>query len=263
MPTTAPVDVQKLEKLLGSPIYWGPIDWYAQTGSTNDDLAAAARQGAPTGMVLISEHQIGGHGRFDRIWQDVPGTSVATSVIVAPHPLPPQWGWLSLLVGVAVREAIQDYTGAAAGRVTLKWPNDVLIDEHKVCGILSERVGHRAVLGWGINVSMAADELPVPTATSLMLAGLPHDKTELMAAVLNRLDYWFNIWQSRGEIRAEYAQACATIGRRVSVHLDFESPNEHSITGMAIGVDQMGALIVEDDNGSCQTLSAGDVVHLR
>ncbi|WP_271290811.1 biotin--[acetyl-CoA-carboxylase] ligase [Propionibacterium freudenreichii] len=263
MPTTAPVDPVELEQLLGKNSYWGPIQWRPETGSTNDDLVALAKKGAATGLVVMSEHQVGGRARFDRVWQDTAGTSVATSVLVAPTPPPLQWGWLSLLVGVAVREGVENYTGAVPGRVTLKWPNDVLLDDRKICGILSERVGDRAVLGWGLNVSMSQEELPVPTGTSLLLAGLPHAKTPLMAAVLQALDHWFAVWQRRGEIREEYARVCATIGRRVTVHLDFEHPDRGSITGVATGVDRNGALVVDDDQGTRRVLTAGDVVHLR
>lgn len=263
MPTTPPVNVPELIEELGPDSQWGPIEWFAQTGSTNDDLTARARAGASSGLVVMSEHQVGGRARFDRIWQDTAGTSVATSALVAPRPPAQQWGWLSLLVGVAVREGVEAYTGAEPGRVTVKWPNDVMLDEHKICGILSERVGERAVLGWGLNVSMSESELPVPTGTSLLLAGLPHEKTPLMAAVLGALDRWLDIWQERGEIRDEYAAVCATIGRTVSVHLDFQHPERGSITGVAVGVDADGALIVEHDAGEREVLTAGDVVHLR
>jgi BirA family biotin operon repressor/biotin-[acetyl-CoA-carboxylase] ligase len=269
MPTTDPLDVAELERLLGPATMWRPIHWKASTGSTNDDLAAMARGGQSSGTVLFSEHQGSGKARFDRVWRDTPGTSLATSVLVSPRPVPLAWGWLSLLVGIAVREGVERYTQAESGRLTLKWPNDVLLDGHKICGILSERVGDRAVLGFGLNVSMATDELPVPTATSLMLAGLPHDKAPLMAEVLTSLERWFGLWQQRGEIRDEFLGECATIGRRVRVHLDVEQDSEAPgrgadvTTGVAVGVDEHGALIVDGDDGLRRVLAAGDVVHLR
>lgn len=263
VPSTPPLDVPGLIRLLGSASCWGPIEWQSATGSTNDDLAARARAGAASGLVLLSEHQAAGKGRFERQWQDTPGTGVATSVLVRPSPAPRQWGWLSLLVGMAVKDGIQNYTRAEPGRISLKWPNDVLIDGRKVCGILCERVGDKAVLGWGLNVSMDVSELPVDTATSLLLSALPHDKTGLMAAVLTSLQRWFELWQPRGEIREEYQKTCDTIGRRVNLHADIEQSGSSIIPGLAVGVDHTGAILLEDDAGNRVAHTAGDVVHLR
>ncbi|MFZ2623726.1 MAG: biotin--[acetyl-CoA-carboxylase] ligase [Propionibacterium sp.] len=263
MPTTAPLSVAELTELLGPGSCWGPISWRAVTGSTNDDLAALARHGARAGQVLFSEHQRVGKGRFTRAWQDTPGTSVASSVLVAPRPQAPSWGWLSLLVGLAVREGIETYTGAQPGRITLKWPNDVLVDGRKVCGILCERVGDLAVLGWGLNICMDEDELPVPRAGSLLLAGLPHDKTGVLAAVLTSLQRWFELWQERGEVRSEYEAVCDTIGRQVNLHADIERSGSSVIPGLAVGVDATGAILIEDAEGGRRPYSAGDVVHLR
>ena len=263
MPTTEPLSVAALTKLLGPASCWGPISWRASTGSTNDDLTALARDVAAPGAVLLSEHQRGGKGRFARAWQDTPGTSLASSVLVAPQPAAQSWGWLSLLVGMAVREGIERYTGAEPGRITLKWPNDVLVDARKVCGILCERVGEFAVLGWGLNICMDEDELPVANAGSLLLAQLPHDKTHVLAAVLASLQRWLGLWQTRGEVRHEYEAVCDTIGRRVNLHADIEHCGASVIPGLAVGVDATGAILIEDARGERRAYSAGDVVHLR
>lgn len=263
MPTTPPLSVEELTGLLGPHTCWGPIQWHASIGSTNEELAALARGGAGPGQLVISEHQTGGRGRFARSWQDTPGTSVATSALVAPRPAAASWGWLSLLVGLAVREGIEEYTGAQQGRVTLKWPNDVLIDGRKVCGILCERVGELAVVGWGLNISMDASELPVSKAGSLLIAGLPHDKSGVLAAVLTSLQKWFGTWQGRGELREEFDAFCDTIGRRVNLHADVQRSGTTVIPGLAVGVDDSGALLIEDANGQRHAYSAGDVVHLR
>ena len=118
---------------------WRSIQVVAQTGSTNADLAAAARSGAATaGSVLATGYQTAGRGRRDRRWSAPPGTSVAVSLLVAPHDVPTdRWGWLPLLAGLAVVEGLRRITPVD---VTLKWPNDVMAGDRKLCGILAERV---------------------------------------------------------------------------------------------------------------------------
>lgn len=263
VPTTAPLNVAHVVELLGPDNCWDPIEWYERTGSTNEDLAARARAGAAPGLVIGTEHQASGHGRFDRSWRDTPGTATAMSVLVAPRPEPARWGWLSILVGLAVREGVERCTGAEAGRVSLKWPNDVLLDGRKICGILCERVGDLAVLGWGLNISMDVDELPVPGAGSLYLAGLLRGKDELTAEVLGSLQRWFERWQDAGQVRDGFKANCATLGRTVRVHRDVESSGADVATGVAVDIDDSGALVVEDSCGTRRAWSAGDVVHLR
>lgn len=263
MPRTAALNPDHLRRLLGPDSIWKPIRWVASTGSTNDDLAARVASGARSGEVLMSEHQTTGKARFTRHWEDTPGTSLATSVLVKPQPGPQSWGWLSLLVGLAVREGVESYTGAEPGRVSLKWPNDVMLDGKKICGILCEKVDDYAVLGWGLNIAMDESELPVPTANSLLLAGLPHDKDELMAAILSSLQRWYELWQPRGEVGDEYTEICATMGRAVRLHQDVERTGTSIVEGTAVGVDATGAIIIQTSDGQCTAYAAGDVVHLR
>ena len=168
---------------------WQHVDVVASTGSTNADLARQSREGAPTGRVLVSGHQSAGRGRLARRWEAPPDTSVACSVLVAPRRPMPEWGWLPLLVGMAVADGVRAATGLDA---RLKWPNDVLVNERKLCGILCESVGDldhpRAVLGFGLNVALRADQLPVPTATSTRLEGSDAGATTIVAAVLRSLE---------------------------------------------------------------------------
>ena len=178
---------------------------------------------------------------------------------MAPGRPPLDWGWLSLLVGMAVVDALREGAGLPAA---LKWPNDVLVGGRKICGILSERVdtpgGDLAVLGIGINVALRAEDLPVPTATSVLLEGGPADATALAAATLRALDRWYTHWDAGRPVAPGYVERSATIGAEVAVHVGHGSPAR----GRAVGVDGLGCLLV-DVGGSVRTFAAGDVVHLR
>lgn len=239
------------------------LGWRAEpvvdsTGSTNADLADLARSGAPGGVVLVAGHQAQGRGRLARSWSAPPNTSVACSVLIEPQRAPDVWGWLPLIVGVAVAEGIQQATHLDA---RLKWPNDVLIEDRKVCGILCEVVTSgadpRVVLGFGINVALAADELPVPTATSTMLAGSDTSATAIVVTVLGRLKALLSAWETGAELRDAYLPLSATVGHQVEVH-----SGSTSIVGEAVDIDAQGGLVVVTA-GTRRTFIAGDVVHLR
>jgi BirA family biotin operon repressor/biotin-[acetyl-CoA-carboxylase] ligase len=155
----------------------------------------------------------------------------------------------------------------------VKWPNDVLIGDRKLVGILVERVetpaGPAAVLGVGLNVSLTADELPVPTATSLALesgaqSGEGPDRTHLLVELLRSLREAYDAWQAGGEdatgrLRSSYAAACVTVGRDVRVDL----PGGRVLTGRATSIDDAGRLVVLTQDGETVVVGAGDVVHVR
>jgi BirA family biotin operon repressor/biotin-[acetyl-CoA-carboxylase] ligase len=240
---------------------WREILATRETGSTNADLSAAARAGAASGTVLVADHQTAGRGRLDRGWTAPPGTSLAISVLLRPPGTVPatRWTWLPLLAGLAVTDALVETTGVAA---EVKWPNDVLIDGGKVCGILAERVaapsGDGVVIGMGLNTRLAADELPVPTATSLRLAGADAADADLVAAVLRELGSWYRRWLDGEDLVPALTRRCGTIGREVRVEL----PASDAVTGVAVGIDADGRLLVRTADG-VRPFSAGDVVHLR
>jgi BirA family biotin operon repressor/biotin-[acetyl-CoA-carboxylase] ligase len=256
------------------PPPWTAVEVVAETGSTNADLAARARAGAEEGLVLVAEHQTAGRGRLDRGWESPPGASLTFSVLVAPREVPAErWGWLPLLAGLAVAEAVQEQTGVAC---RLKWPNDVLAGppdpedpgRGKVAGILAERVeapdGPAVVLGVGLNVSMTAEELPVPTATSLALAGAADlDRPRLLRELLARLGSRQQAWREAGGdpaggVRSAYLAASATVGSAVHVEL----PSGERLDGVAEGVAGDGALVVRSAVGVTE-VRAGDVLLVR
>ena len=240
---------------------WTAARTVATTGSTNADVAAAARGAAESGLVLVSDHQSAGRGRFTRVWEAPPGTSLAISVLLRPPPGVPakRWSWLPLLTGLAVADGLRVATGI---RAEVKWPNDVLIDGRKVCGILAERVdgdaGAAAVIGMGVNTTLAEYQLPVPTATSLALAGADVEPGEVAAATLEALGQWYLRWLGGADLRADYAARCSSVGRTVRV----QQSAIDSVVGEATGVDADGRLLVVVA-GRVLPFAAGDVAHLR
>ncbi|MCR1782785.1 biotin--[acetyl-CoA-carboxylase] ligase [Nocardioides carbamazepini] len=237
----------------------------AETPSTNEVAAQRARAGAHEGLVVVADHQSSGRGRLDRTWQTPPGTAVTFSLLLRPTVPPTSWPWLPLLVGHNVAKAITALGYDAA----VKWPNDVLLDgDRKVAGILVERVetptGPAAIVGVGINVAMTADELPVPTATSLAVAGseVP-DRTSVLLGVVAAVREGYDVWQAGGEqgtarLATSYRAQCATLGRDVRVEL----PGAGELLGRATDIDDDGRLVVETAAGT-ERVGAGDVIHVR
>ncbi|MEU7020261.1 biotin--[acetyl-CoA-carboxylase] ligase [Streptomyces sp. NPDC046203] len=246
---------------------WTSLDVVESTGSTNSDLVARAGE-LPEGAVLVAEAQTAARGRLDRGWTAPPRSGLFVSVLLKPEVPMPRWGWLPLLTGVAVATGL----GRAAGvDLSLKWPNDVLVrvdgEERKTGGILAEGAGgHGVVVGFGLNVSLRADELPVPTAGSLLLGNaVSTDRDTLLRSVLRSLETWYDAWQRSGGdpvasgLQAAYTEKCATLGRRVRVQL----PGERMLEGDAVAVDADGRIVVETEGGGTEAVAAGDIVHLR
>ena len=238
---------------------WQQIETIAETGSTNAVLGARARDGGASGQVLVSDYQSRGRGRFTRVWEAPPGKAVALSVLLRPPAVEPsRWLWLPLVAGLAVADGLRASAGVDAG---LKWPNDVLISGRKVCGILAERVEGTppaVVIGMGINTLLSQRELPVPTATSLALAGAEVVPGEVVREVLRALERWYLGWAAGDDLRDAYGAHCDTVGRPVRVVIS----EDESVEGEAVGVDADGRLLVRVGD-RVRPFSAGDVWHLR
>lgn len=209
---------------------WRQVDVVQRTGSTNSDLVARAAEGdLAEGVVLVAEEQSAARGRLDRQWTAPARSGLFFSVLLRPAEIPvARWGWLPLLTGVAVATGLSRVAGVDTA---LKWPNDLLVtvgdEERKAGGILAERAGDDGVvIGVGINVSLRADELPVPRAGSLALAGAVNtDRDPLMRGVLRSLEDWYGRWRGAGGdpaasgLQETYAAGCATLGRMVRAEL--------------------------------------------
>ena len=256
----APLDAATLsEALRAAGVERWRVRSVPETGSTNDDLAALARAGEPPGAVLATDLQTAGRGRQGRRWSAPRGSSLAVSVLVRPGAESRLWGWLPLLTGLAAADAV---TAVSALPARLKWPNDVLVGDRKLAGLLAERVEpDLAVLGIGLNTTLEHDELPVPTATSLLLEGAPvtgraEVLTALLVALAARLDAWEG---AAGDAVAAgladaYASRCVTLGR----HVRLELPGGDTREGVAEALDPEGHLVIDG-----QAFAAGDVTHLR
>ena len=307
------------------------IDYVEETGSTNTDLMQATD--VTDGTVRLADLQTAGKGRLGRVWTAPKGSQVTFSVLLLPESLD-HLGTLPLAAGLAVTDAIPG--------TVLKWPNDVLLDGKKLCGILAEAgpVGKafksgtfksgemnkaeinkaevnkaeinkaeiapkteasklevskaevapktevnkaeinkaevnkaeinkaevapktqggkapsaRVVLGMGINVSIAEEELPVPTATSLVLAGREDDRTGVAIAILKALRHRIEQWENQGpQLMDDYRKVCSSIGLNVRL----EAPTG-DVTGIVEGVAEDGRI-----NVGGEYYSAGDVIHLR
>ncbi|MFF3015755.1 biotin--[acetyl-CoA-carboxylase] ligase [Streptomyces sp. NPDC057939] len=247
---------------------WTSLEVVPATGSTNTDLAARAAS-LPEGAVLVAEEQTAGRGRLDRSWTAPARSGLFFSVLLKPGPGVPEerWGWLTLLAGVATATGL---SRAAGVDTRLKWPNDLLVvvdgEERKTGGILAERVADGVVVGIGLNVTLTEDELPVPTAGSLLLAkASATDRDPLLKAVLRSLEQWYGNWrEAAGDpgasgLQEAYAAGCATLGKHVRADL----PGGRTLTGTAEAVDADGRLVIRTVEGEREAVGAGDVVHLR
>jgi BirA family biotin operon repressor/biotin-[acetyl-CoA-carboxylase] ligase len=261
------------------------VRWVASTGSTNADVMALARDGAPEGVAVVADHQTAGRGRRTRSWVAPPGGSLLVSVLLRPPARVA--GAATMASGVAMAEAVEELSGVSPG---LKWPNDLVIDsadgERKLGGILAEADwpagstisgGYRppasyeratVVVGIGLNVSWPRDAYALGeelaevagTATALDWVGPTVDRVDLLVAFLRRLAerYADLIGNGPGRTREEWRRRSATLGRRVRVDLGADD-----VEGDATDITDDGHLVVETLDGVRRTLAVGDVVHLR
>jgi BirA family biotin operon repressor/biotin-[acetyl-CoA-carboxylase] ligase len=229
----------------GGETRFADVRRFQEIDSTNRYLLDEARAGAPEGVVAVADHQTAGRGRLGRRWESDPGAALLCSVLLRPSLPPDRLHLATAVVALAAAEACDDVAGV---RPEVKWPNDLLVGDRKLAGILAESVPAEAdlravVVGIGINVTAA------PADASCL--GADVDRDELLVALLTALDRRYGRWD---EVTAEYRARCSTVGRRVRVEAAGGDPFE----GEAVGVTDEGHLVVGD-----RVVAAGDVHHLR
>lgn len=234
--------------------------------STNKVAAELAAKDYPDGTVIISDSQTGGKGRLGRLWLSPPEKNIYMSIILRPMLLPKDATILTIMSSVACASAIRNLMSIP---VSIKWPNDMLVSNKKLGGILTEiksdmdRI-HYAVLGIGINVNMDISEMPdelKPIATSIKNeTGEAWLRSQVAVSVLKELDKWYDILSTIGKkpIIDEWLQLSSTIGQRVKITI-----GDNIFTGIAEGIDEEGMLILKLPDNSFKKISAGDVIHLR
>ncbi|MCF4006036.1 biotin--[acetyl-CoA-carboxylase] ligase [Corynebacterium uropygiale] len=258
-------DLGELRAALGGYRRIAAVD---ETGSTNADLLDDAL--APPRSVLMTASQTHGRGRMGRAWIAPRGAVLACSVLLRPSLSQcERIGTLPLATGLGILEGLRDVVRAQRGEeaarlIQLKWPNDVLWEGKKLCGILAEGTGFpdapRIVTGFGINISLREEDLPVPHATSLLLHGVESTPQAVALATLRHLDERLRQWEY-GEIpalMAEYREVCATLGADVRV----EAPTG-TVEGRVESVGDDGRLHLRTVAGDLSEISAGDVTHVR
>jgi len=244
-----------------------------ETTSTNNEAMTFAQQGATDGTVVVAESQTAGKGRLGRWWHSPPGDNLYCSVVLRSRPPNDLSGWLSILPlvsAVAVAHAIQAVSGL---KPALKWPNDILVEDRKLGGLLCEsslagQSGTFVVVGIGLNVNSDQESFPEEIrtiATSIAIeTGHRIDRAALLAAILLELEFYSEALPTRPPetFLGGYARLCATLGRRVRVSL----AEGKTIEGLADSIAPDGSLRIvrnETDGGGVVEVHAGDVVHLR
>lgn len=265
---------RELEQILGAPVVM-----LAEVGSTNQELSDRARESALHGpglkdlTLVATDFQSQGRGRLQRSWVVEPGEALTFSLLLRPtapsgQPLPTQsLGWLTVLLSCAIAQALAEQAVQAA----VKWPNDVLVADRKIAGVLASLVSldqsaPAVVVGAGINVS--SRQLPVQTATSVVLEGGAGDRGQLLRTVVEKFLPLYRSYcadpavltRSHGTMRALVEGLMGTLGRRVRAELPGD---RQPLLGQAVGLDEYGALIIHDDDGLSHHLNAADVIHLR
>lgn len=244
----------KLE-LLGKNIHY-----FSSIGSTNEKAKKLAISGAPSGTLVVAEQQTSGKGRLGRQWVSPSRTGICVSIILRPEMAPYEAPKLTLLTAVAACETIRKQTGLLA---QIKWPNDILIDGKKICGILTEisaeldRINY-VVIGIGINVNnyYFPEEL-IDRATSLsLILGRKLNRKELLVGFLESFESHYNLALKDNfkEVMTKWRKLSCNLGRHVKI-----TGKAYSFEGNAIDIDDEGALLVKKDNGEIERVFSGDV----
>jgi BirA family biotin operon repressor/biotin-[acetyl-CoA-carboxylase] ligase len=247
----APLDKSVIASTISH--YWR-VSVLDLTTSTQSELAEMVRENsAKSGDVVAAEFQTAGRGRMERTFEAPRGSALLFSLYLKPKRDRADWGFISHLAALSLQQVI---VTDIPSRVLLKWPNDILINERKVAGLLAETTTDGIIVGIGINVAMTQEELPIDSATSLAIAGSNNlNRNLILSNFLLRFENNFKMWDEGEDLVESYSEICSTLGRSVRV----EVVGRENRTGTAVAINKSGALILEDGF----EVNVGDVIHLR
>lgn len=238
-----------------------PVHFFETIDSTNNAARKLAEDGAPGGTLAVAEEQRSGKGRRGRGWVMEPGSAIAMSLIVRPQIQPSRASMMTLVMGMAVTAACRSYCGVQAG---IKWPNDVVVDGKKICGILTEMSSeidfiNYLVIGAGINthVEHFPEELSDRALSLHTVMGRKPDRAGLIAACMEKFEQYYGLFlktQDMSLLREEYESFLVGTGDRVRV---LEPGNEYE--GVSCGIDDRGELLVRRADGTVEHVYAGEV----
>ncbi|MGP8153770.1 MAG: biotin--[acetyl-CoA-carboxylase] ligase [Smithella sp.] len=255
-----------LEKSLAGKFFGHRLYYFPETGSTNDDAFSLGIAGAPEGTVVIADSQNKGKGRMKSVWHSPSGSNIYTSVILRPQIELSKASQIPIAAGVAVGETLETY---CPNKVRLKWPNDVLIDGKKVCGILAQTKMSSSeinfvVLGIGINVNLSREQFPrdiQEIATSLSIqAGREISRLELIISLYENMAKCYRqlLQIGFGQIKEKWLKLSPMISQTVQVIF-----KDEIIEGRATGLDEDGSLILLAEGNKEIKVFAGDAMIIR
>lgn len=233
-----------------------------EVDSTNVQIKKLAERGAAEGTVLIADRQSAGRGRLGRRWESPSGVNLYCSILIKPQMPVQQAPQLTFLSSVAVVETLSEVCSLSA---QVKWPNDILVNGAKICGLLNEmdaetEMLHYVILGIGVNLNMAVEQFPpqlnYPATSVLREMGQRVDRARFLKVLLEKIDQSYDDLQKDGfaSIRRRWESLCDIMNKRVSVSQQFDE-----LTGTVVGLDPDGALRVQGDTGGIERILAGDV----
>jgi BirA family biotin operon repressor/biotin-[acetyl-CoA-carboxylase] ligase len=248
------LDISYLQGQLNS-IGWVKPIVMNQVSSTNDLSFENLHQVTPgNALVVVANEQTAGRGRLDRTWSTPAGSGIAMSISAHISDFEIELTAIPLLTGIAVHRALKQFSVP----VELKWPNDIIFSEpstRKLGGILLQLHSEKLIIGIGINVHMSLEELPVPTATSLLIEGFQINRMDLIAGIISELN---SLRTANTDWLPEYKAVCATIGKKVLI----QNSNGTELNGLAIDVGNDGSLLVKNLEKIYQ-ITVGDVEHMQ
>lgn len=225
----------------------------AETGSTNADLLAAAREGLAEGSWLRAERQSGGRGRLGRVWHSAPGNLYASTLVRVGPDDPPAPG-LALVAGVALEQVAGRH--APADGLRLKWPNDLMAGAAKLAGILIERTGDAVIIGFGVNLAHHPEGIGRPVTSLAALTGTAPDPGAFCAELVEAVAEWVGCWRVEGlaPVRSRWLERAHPTGTMLRALAP-----DGEIAGSFAGLGDDGALLLHDESGGVRHVLAGDV----